>query len=364
MSVTVGDVLSAVHEAFPPEWAEAWDAVGLLAGDSSAQAGTVLVSLDPTRDALSRAAETGAGVLVTHHPAFLVPADRMVPEAAGVTFDAVRFGVALICAHTNLDRAPAGAGALARTLGLDEGEPLEDAPLPVVMVTAYVPSDHRGVVTRAMAAAGAGRIGEYRECSFSVEGTGRFTPAATSDPFTGTAGQAAAAGEVRVEMVTPPARAAAVVAAARGAHPYEEPLIVVANATIARGSARMGRVSELPTPTTLGEFAAATSVAFGITPRVWGEPGVPVARVATASGSAGSLIASALRARADVLVAGEVRYHDAQAASEAGLGIIEIGHDISEWPLVPVLAEAVRATPGLDPASVLVDSPAAAWWTP
>lgn len=364
MSVSVGDVLSAVHEAFPPQWAEPWDAVGLLAGDPDAPVEAVVVSLDPTRAALRRAVSAGAGVLVTHHPAFLEPANRMVPGVAGVTFDAVQAGVALISAHTNLDRAPAAAGALARMLGLEECEPLEDAALPVVVVTVYVPPDHRETVTRAMAAAGAGRIGEYRECSFVAEGTGRFTPATTSDPFVGAPGEAAASREGRVEMVAPPARAGAVMAAARSAHPYEEALITVAPVTIARGSARMGRAGALPVATTLGRFAAAVSATFNVTPRVWGDADTPVARVATATGSAGSLISAALRTRADVLVAGEVRYHDAQAASEAGLGVIEIGHDVSEWPLVPVLADAVKTTPGLDPASVLVDSPAAAWWTP
>jgi len=364
VSATVRDVVDAIHDAFPPHWAEPWDVVGLLAGEADAPVGVVLVSLDPTPAALQRAIEAGAGALVTHHPAYLTPPQRMVADVAGVTFHAVRAGIALVCAHTNLDRAPAGAPVLADMLGLATTGPLEDAALPVVVVTVFVPPDHREAVTRAMAAAGAGRIGEYRECSFATEGTGRFRPAASAQPFTGVLGESSSATEARVEMVAPPAQAGAVMAAARAAHPYEEPLIVLADATIARGPARMGRVGDVSEPTTLSTFAAEVAVTFGVTPRVWGPADTSVRRVATATGSAGSLVPAALRAGADVLVAGEVRYHDAQAACEAGLSIVEIGHDVSEWPLVPVLAEAVRATPGLEPASVLVDTPAIGWWTP
>lgn len=165
-------------------------------------------------------------------------------------------------------------------------------------------------------------------------------------------------------MVAPREQASAVVSAARRSHPYEEPLITVAEVRIARGEARMGRVSELRASVTLSEFAARVSGAFGITPRVWGPKEALIQLVATATGSAGSLVPAALRAGADVLVAGEVRYHDAQAAAAAGLSVIEIGHDVSEWPLVPVLAESVARVPGLSRESILIDPPAAGWWTP
>ena len=86
--------------------------------------------------------------------------------------------------------------------------------------------------------------------------------------------------------------------------------------------------------------------------------------MATATGSGGSLLGAAKAAHADAIVLGEVRYHEALDALAEGLSIIELGHDVSEWPLVPALASAVKSTPGLDPASVTVDGPSQAWWTP
>lgn len=364
MSTSVAGVVEAIHAAFPPEWAELWDRVGLIAGDPDAPVSRVLVSLDPTRDALKRARKAGAQVLVTHHPPFLEPPAHLTPAAAGVSFEALSAGIALVAAHTNLDRAPDGATALPRVLGLDPGRPLEDALLPMSLVTVFVPSSHERAVADAMARAGAGRIGDYRGCSFATPGTGTFTPSGETAPYTGVVESMSSAEESRLEMVAPRQLAGAAVSAARENHPYEEPLITVAEVTIARGDARMGRVCELPEPVSLAAFVSRVSDLFGVTPRIWGSEDVTVATVATATGSAGSLVPAALRAGVDVLVAGEVRYHDAQAAAAGGLCIVEIGHDVSEWPLVPVLAEAVALAPGLDAGSVLVDPPVVGWWTP
>jgi dinuclear metal center YbgI/SA1388 family protein len=364
VSIRVADIVGAIHDAFPPEWAETWDRVGLIAGDPDAPVSRVLVSLDPSLQALQRALRTGAQVLVTHHPPFLEAVPSLTPRGSGVAFAAVRDGVALVAAHTNLDRAPAGAAALPAMLGLDHGAPLEDAHLEVSMVTVYVPGAHERAVAEAMAAAGAGRIGEYRGCSFVAPGTGTFTAPEDSAPCVGAAGSTSSAEELRLEMVAPQGRAGAVVAAARRSHPYEEPLITVTELSIARGDARMGRVSALTESMTLSELAGRVSGLFGITPRVWGPREASVRLVATAAGSAGSLVPAAVSAGADVLVAGEVRYHDAQAAAAAGLCVIEIGHDVSEWPLVRVLADAVARVPGLNAESIIIDPPDASWWTP
>jgi putative NIF3 family GTP cyclohydrolase 1 type 2 len=126
----------------------------------------------------------------------------------------------------------------------------------------------------------------------------------------------------------------------------------------------MGRVGRLPAGVTLDAFAQTAAATFGVTPRVWGARDSSIQVVATATGSAGSLVPAAMRSGADVLLAGEVRYHDAQAARESGLCVIEIGHDVSEWPLVPILADAARNASGLGSDAVLVDEPGAAWWTP
>lgn len=367
---TVADLVARIADAFPPQWAEPWDRVGLLAGDPGAPAGPAPVSLDASRGALERARGAGARTLLTHHPAYLeVPEPRPGRGAAGVVFEAVSSGIALVNAHTNLDRAPVGGDALPVAAGLRVTGVLESGAQPMDLVTVFAPESAREALESAMAAAGAGRLGEYERCAFAAEGTGRFSPREGAHPQAGEPaaaphplGSAMSAGEVRLEMVAPPGKGPMVAAAARDVHPYEEPLVIVSQIAIARGAARLGRLAEPLRPLTLGELAGQVSRSLGAPGvRFWGDPETPVGLIATASGSGGSLIGDAISAGASVLLTGELRYHGAVEALESGLAVIEAGHDATEWPLVPVLAAAAARTPGLEDSGVSIDERPGLW---
>ena len=109
---------------FPAEDAESWDRPGLLVGNPRDEVLAVACALDPTPQAIRRAAAAGANVLVTHHPAFLDAPARMTPEATtssqagAAVFEAARLGVSLIAMHTNLDRNEAALDLQASLLYL------------------------------------------------------------------------------------------------------------------------------------------------------------------------------------------------------------------------------------------------------
>ena len=362
MSLSVGDLEAAIAARFPLERAESWDRNGLLAGDRSRGVTGVRVALDPTLEVIARAVAAGENVLVTHHPAALSMPAAIVAGSGSVLFAALDAGVALLNAHTNLDRDPVAQRRLPELLGLGAAEPLESALAPMALVTVFVPPAAAEAVTEGMASAGAGRVGDYTACSFAAAGVGRYTVPESGKPAAGVPGSAERADEVRVEMICPTPSATRVVEACRRAHPYEEPLIAVAEVEIGRNAARIGMVSSALQDETLGSLADRCFAVFGSRPRVWGDRDRPITRVATTTGSGGSLIADARSRGANALVAGEVRYHDAMAAGD--LSVVEIGHDVSEWPLVEVLADAVFKTPGLDAATVTVEPASSGWWTP
>jgi ribonuclease HI len=87
----------------------------------------------------------------------------------------------------------------------------------------FVPAEALEAVGDALFAAGAGRIGDYERCSWHTEGTGTFRPLPGANPTVGEVGEEEHVAEVRLETVFPAERHAAVVAALRAAHPYEEP---------------------------------------------------------------------------------------------------------------------------------------------
>jgi hypothetical protein len=78
-------------------------------------------------------------------------------------------------------------------------------------------------VRDAVFAAGAGRIGAYERCSWYAEGTGTFLGREGTSPAIGESGVEERFPELRLETVFPEECHDAVIAALRGAHPYEEP---------------------------------------------------------------------------------------------------------------------------------------------
>lgn len=93
----------------------------------------------------------------------------------------------------------------------------------MIKLVVFVPISHADGVREALAIAGAGRIGNYRACSFSSRGVGRFTPVDGASPAIGEIGVAEAVEEERIEVVVEATLARQVIAAMRAAHPYEEP---------------------------------------------------------------------------------------------------------------------------------------------
>ena len=343
----IQDLIGLVHRLYPAELAEDWDNVGLQVGDPGAPLERVLIALDPSLAAVRAAQAIGAQALVTHHPLLFTPLKRLTPDtASGETiWTAVRAGVAVISAHTNLDCAAAGLNTwLAEALGIQESRPLQPVAGDYLKLVVFVPAGHEVSVSEALFAAGAGQIGAYEGCSFRCAGVGTFRPGAGTSPFIGRIGQAEEVQEVRLETIVPKARLARVLEAMRSTHPYEEvayDLLTLQNQVPGAGLGRIGRLSA---PLPLTAFAAQIKVALGCDSlRLVGDLGGPVYKVAVCGGSGAELLRAAQRQGADVLVTGDVKYHDARLAEELGVALVDAGHFPTEQLMIARMTEALSA---------------------
>ncbi len=86
-----------------------------------------------------------------------------------------------------------------------------------------MPREALDTVRNALFEAGAGRIGDYENCSWYTQGTGTFLGGEGTNPTLGEAGREERVAELRLETVFPEERHVEVIAALRRAHPYEEP---------------------------------------------------------------------------------------------------------------------------------------------
>ena len=132
-------------------------------------------------------------------------------------------------------------------------------------------------------------------------------------------------------------------------------MAVPAEAGGGKGYGYMCRVREQDAPLSLDQLAGRCTSVFGRTPRVWGDERETISSVVFANGSAGNVVEACLAYRVDCLICGEIGYHPALDAYQAGLSIIELGHDASELPLTAVLAGAAVESGAVADAVRVVD---------
>lgn len=367
----IGDVTRALDELYPPAWAESWDAVGLVVGDPEAPVSRILFAVDPVEAVADEAARRHADLLITHHPLLL----RGVHSVARTTYkgrvvhDLIRHGTGLFVAHTNADVAlPGVSDALAAAIGLAELRPLDAAAGEARdKLVCFVPVDHREQLIDALATAGAGGIGDYERCAWSVDGEGTFRPEPGTDPTIGRVGAAERVSEARVEMVLPRRLRAAVVAALRAVHPYEEPAYDVYELADLPDGRGLGRIGELPVATRFADLLAAVEAALPTTAigvRGAGDPDRMIHTVAVCGGAGDSLLGAAARAGVDAYVTADLRHHPVSEHLEAGgPALIDVGHWASEWPWLADCARRLVAALGEDTVEAVVSSQVTDPWT-
>ncbi|HYH01742.1 MAG TPA: Nif3-like dinuclear metal center hexameric protein [Bacillota bacterium] len=340
-------IVEAVNRLAPQELAESWDRVGLQVNRYESGISRVLVALDLNGPVIQEGREHQVDGFIIHHPFLFKPLTQIDPTEPSMQILAnlIKNDQFVFVAHTNMDKAERGINQyLAEILGLTRIKVLEPAAVPTSKIVVFTPASHREAIREAMAAAGAGEIGDYRECSFESSGTGTFRPGSLSHPYVGQPDNLEAVAEVRLEMVVDQARVNRVLAAVYQNHPYEEPVVDVYS-LMNRSRHGLGRIGDLEETIPLQTIWKLIKSKLRVeTLKTSGEPEQMISRIAICSGSGGSLISQAIRQHADLYLTGELNYHDHWAAREAGLAVIEAGHWATESCFVSLIAEYLEET--------------------
>ncbi|CDO89346.1 Nif3-like dinuclear metal center hexameric protein [Mycobacterium triplex] len=355
MSARLSDVIEVLDQAYPPRLAQSWDSVGLVCGDPDDLLDSVTIAVDATPAVVDEVPE--AGLLLAHHPLLLRGVDTVAastPKGA-LVHRLIRSGRSLFTAHTNADSASPGVSdALADALGLTVEavlEPLSE-PADLDKWVIYVPRANAEAVQAAVFEAGAGHIGDYSHCSWSVSGIGQFLPHDGATPAVGSVGTVERVDEDRFEVVAPARARPAVLAAMRAAHPYEEPAFDIFALVPPPGDAGLGRIGTLARPESLRAFvsrvgAALPQTSWGV--RAAGDPDKVVSRVAVCGGAGDSLLSIAARADVQAYVTADLRHHPADEHCRASdVALIDVAHWASEFPWCTQAAEVLRSRFGAD----------------
>jgi dinuclear metal center YbgI/SA1388 family protein len=358
---TVADVTGWLEEFAPLRLAEPWDNVGLLWGDPAGLVQRVMTCLTVTPATADEAIEERVGLIVSHHPVLFREVKKIRADSVetGHLWRLARAGIAIASPHTAFDNTHEGINdILCRRLGLvDVGplrpwadEPRDRAAAPwLFKVVVFTPEPDREAVLNSAFQAGAGRIGAYEQCSFAIPGEGTFFGTESAQPAVGERGRRETVRELRLEVVCPARKLAAVLAAIRARHSYEEPAIDVyplaenrPAVPIATGAGRIGRLGG---PCNLDEFAVSVIHALGSNAvGMVGDPRRQIVRVAIACGAGDGFLRDAAAAQAHVLLTGEARFHRAIEAEALGIGLLTAGHYATERLGVEELAGLIALT--------------------
>lgn len=330
----VGELLGVLERLAPLHLAQPGDNSGLLIGNEAASVSRILVALEFTEPVLREAVAEGYDTILTHHPLLYAPV-RSLREShprERLVRGLVRSELNLIACHTNLDAARGGLADIAgEALGLMNRTPLEPAPAGWYKLVGFVPPDAVEAVAAAVFAAGAGVIGDYGDCAYAGEGVGWFTPGPGAEPAVGVPAHPERTPEVRWETVVPRGRLGAALRAFAAAHPYEEPAFDVYPVEDILPRVGLGRVGALPAAVAVGDLAKLVGQIFELTAVSWsGDGSRMVQQVGVLPGSGRASLDGAT-GRCDVLITGDVGYHDGERATNEGLALIVVPHGGFEW---------------------------------
>ena len=343
--VTVRDIMDSVTCIAPLNLQEDYDNSGLIIGDERAVVRNCLITLDVTEKVVDEALKKDCNLIVSHHPLIFRGLKRLTGknDLERSVMKAIQNDISIVSMHTNLDNSLLGVNRkLADKLGLLKTRILKPMSGKLLKVSVYCPLKSAELVRNAMFEAGAGSIGNYDQCSFSVAGKGSFRAQAGTHPFVGEIGKLHLEDEMLIQVVVPDYALDKVIHAMKQVHPYEEVAFDIFQLQNDFEQVGAGMIGELEREKTEKEFLAHVCEVIGIPClRHSHLLGKKVKTVAICGGSGFFLLPDARRNQADVFLTADVKYHEFFEADSKIL-LVDGGHFETEQFTKELIAELIQ----------------------
>jgi dinuclear metal center YbgI/SA1388 family protein len=343
--IFVKDFTDYLESIAPLALQESYDNCGLLVGSGTMQVSGVLISLDITEEIIEEAISEKCNLIVAHHPILFSGLKKLNGNnyVEKCIIKAIKNDIAIYAIHTNLDNVSAGVNAkIADKLNLQNQRILAPKSDILGKLATFCPKSHIEDVRNALFTAGAGHIGDYDECSFSVEGTGNFRPSTAANPYVGKANERRKEQEIKIEVIFPMYVQAALIKALCAAHPYEEVAYDVYSLRNKHQYVGSGMLGELTEEMDEMEFLKSLKQTFEVScVRYTRLLGKKIKKVAVCGGSGSFLLKDALADQADIFITSDYKYHQFFDA-ENRIIIADIGHYESEQFTKELLYDCIR----------------------
>ena len=343
--MTIQDVTNYLESIAPLQFQESYDNAGLIVGNYKNDVSGVLVCLDSTEKIVDEAIERKCNLIVAHHPIVFSGLKKITGKnyVEKTVIKAIKNDIAIYAIHTNLDNMLNGVNEIiGRKLGLINTQVLSQSSNNLRKLVTYVPLEYVEKVRNSLFDSGAGKIGNYDECSFSSMGEGTFRAGDDTNAFIGEKGKRHLETEQKLEVIYSIDKQRAILSSLSNSHPYEVVAYDILELQNSNSGIGAGLIGELENGIDEITFLKSLKVTMKTDcVRYTDLPGRQIKKVAVCGGSGSFLLNDAIRQKADVFVTGDFKYHEFFDA-ENRIVIADIGHFESEQYTIELLVDKLK----------------------
>ena len=329
----IKEILSVLEAMAPLAYAEDFDNVGLLVGDAEAEATGVLVCHDALETVIEEAIAKKCNLVVCFHPILFSGLKKINGKnyVERAVIKAIKNDVAIYAVHTALDNHPQGVNKIfGDALGLSNTKILVPKQHFIQKLVTFTIPDNVEQVRNALFDAGAGKIGNYEDCSFNSKGIGTYMGNENSNPEIGERFEFVEGEEIKIEVTFEKHLQSKILKVLFSNHVYEEIAYEVYELQNVHQNLGLGMIGELKSPMNEADFLQMVKEKMqtgGIRHSQFRNR--PIHKVAVLGGSGSFAIKNAIQAGADAFLTADLKYHQFYEA-ENKLLLADIGHFESE----------------------------------
>jgi len=327
------ELIKTIEQLAPLQYAEDFDNVGLLVGNPEDEVSGVLITHDTTEEVIDEAIAKGTNFILSFHPIIFKGLKKITGKnyVERVVMKALKNDILIYAIHTALDNQHMGvSGILATKLGLKNQKILVPQAHTLKQLVTYAPIAEAEKIRTVLFEAGAGKIGNYEECSFNVEGIGTFKPIEGADPYIGKIGKRQEEPEERISVIFPTHLENKILAKLMAHHPYEEVAYEIFQLENQNQEIGLGIIGEIENPMNELDFLYFLKEKLDLSCiRHSNLRGEKIRKVAVLGGSGAFAIQNAKSSGADIYITSDIKYHEFYQG-EKQMIIADVGHFESE----------------------------------
>ncbi|MFV8368069.1 Nif3-like dinuclear metal center hexameric protein [Flavobacterium sp. LB2R40] len=341
----IKEIISVLEEMAPLAYAEDFDNVGLLVGNQESEAKGILVCHDALENIIDEAIAKNCNMVVCFHPILFSGLKKITGKnyVERAVIKAIKNDIAIYAVHTALDNHQEGVNKIFSTsLGLINTKILIPKQNFIRKLVTYTIPENAEEVRNALFDAGAGKIGNYENCSFNSKGIGTYMGNEHSDPQVGERFEFVQGDEIKIEVTFEKHLENKILKNLFKSHVYEEVAYEIYDLQNKHQNIGLGMIGELKNPMKEKEFLLFVKEKMqcqGIRHSNFLEK--EIKKVAVLGGAGSFAIKNAIQAGADAYLTADLKYHQFYEA-ENKLLLVDIGHFESERYTKNYIVEYLR----------------------